>query len=159
MVNRHIEFSYSHTQIGWLSIATMGIAVGAIVFVMFAAPYNIVAFLIMSVVLAVFVTCLILFSFMTISVNGGYLVIRIGPAIRKSLSFEKIESCRVIKVPWYYGWGIRIVPHGWLYRVSGFHAVEIIMKDGSRYLVGTDEPQKLAAFINERLSGSKAESL
>jgi hypothetical protein len=43
------------------------------------------------------------------------------------------------------------VPRGWLYRVSGSYAVEIKMKSGKRYLIGSDEPQKLADFINEQI--------
>ena len=46
---------------------------------------------------------------------------------------------------WYYGWGIRLWfwPHMWIFNVSGFDAVEIRMKNGKIYRIGTDEPENL----------------
>ncbi len=46
---------------------------------------------------------------------------------------------------WYYGWGIRgwLWPKMWIYNVSGFDAVEIKLKNGKMYRIGTDEPKKL----------------
>ncbi len=43
-----------------------------------------------------------------------------------------------------------MVPDGLLYRVSGSYAVEK-MGSGRRYLIGADEPEKLAEFVNNRL--------
>ena len=48
---------------------------------------------------------------------------------------------------WYNGWGIRLIPRGWIFNVSGFDAVEIQMKNGRRYRIGTDEPEALLAAI------------
>jgi hypothetical protein len=35
----------------------------------------------------------------------------------------------------------------WIYSVSGFDAVEIKMKNGKRYRIGTDEPKNLEQAI------------
>jgi len=48
---------------------------------------------------------------------------------------------------WYYGRGIKLTPHGWLFNVSGFDAVEIQLKNGRKYRIGTDEPDALLAAI------------
>ena len=50
-----------------------------------------------------------------------------------------------MKNHWYYGWGIRIWfwPYMWIYNVSGFDAVEITMRDGKMYRIGTDVPTEL----------------
>jgi len=58
-----------------------------------------------------------------------------------------------VKNPWYYGWGIRFTPHGWLYNVSGLHAVEIELKNGKKYRIGTDVPENLEKAIREFISG------
>jgi hypothetical protein len=45
--------------------------------------------------------------------------------------------------------GVRVWfwPKMWIYNVSGFDAVEIKMKDGKTYRIGTDEPEKLEQTI------------
>jgi hypothetical protein len=116
-----------------------------------------VAFTIMSVVLIILAVCLIVFSTMSVACDENSLEVRIGFLIRKRFSLGDVVSCKAIKIPWYYGWGIRMTPKGWLYRVSGSHVVEINMKDGRQYLIGTDEPDKLASFINEQLPGKVGE--
>ncbi|RKY85416.1 hypothetical protein DRQ09_07330 [candidate division KSB1 bacterium] len=145
------ESQYSSVQIGWLSIIILGVAIVSIIIIMLTLPYDPVAFIIMFVVLAILVICLIIFSFMSVICDRAYLKIRIGYIISKSFPIKDVESCKVVRIPWYYGWGIRIVPGGWLYRVSGFYAIEINMKNGKRYLIGTNEPQNLAEFINKLL--------
>lgn len=150
-MKQSIDPQYSHTQIGWLSIIIMGLTIVSIISIMCIVPYNLVAFIIMAVVLAILVICLILFSFMAVTGNENRLEIRIGFIIRKNFPLKDIVSCEVIKLPWYYGWGIRITPDGWLCRVSGSDAVKINLRSGEQYLIGTDEPQNLAEFINGRL--------
>ena len=38
-------------------------------------------------------------------------------------------------------------PHGWLYNVSGYEAVEIALASGKRLRLGTDEPHRLAQAL------------
>lgn len=54
-----------------------------------------------------------------------------------------------MKNPWYYGWGIRLPPHGWLFNVSGLDAVEIELAFGRTFRVGTDRPGELAEAIQK----------
>jgi hypothetical protein len=65
----------------------------------------------------------------------------------KTVRIEDIQSAEVVENPWYAGWGIRITPQGMLYNVSGFQAVEMRMKNGSRFRLGTDEPESLQGAI------------
>ena len=37
----------------------------------------------------------------------------------------------------------------WIYNVSGFDAIELTMKNGKIYRIGTDEPEKLEAAIKQ----------
>lgn len=54
-------------------------------------------------------------------------------------------------IPLYYGWGIHLTPHGWLYNVSGSDAVEIRMKTGKKYRIGTDVPEELERAISRSI--------
>jgi hypothetical protein len=89
-----------------------------------------------------------LFSTLTITIDNGMLRASFGPGlIRKKVSLAEIASVRPIPVRWWYGWGIHLTPHGWLYNVSGWDAVEITLRNGRRFCLGTDEPQELQAAI------------
>ena len=72
--------------------------------------------------------------------------------IRKVFPLKDIEAYCVVKNPWYYGWGIRFTPRGWLFNVSGFSAIELQMKSGKRYRIGTDDPDNLAKALDEALN-------
>ncbi|MDY7014940.1 MAG: hypothetical protein SVX43_15355 [Cyanobacteriota bacterium] len=52
-----------------------------------------------------------------------------------------------VKNPWYYGWGIRLTPRGWLFNVSGLDAVEISLNSGRHFRIGTDRPRELERAI------------
>ena len=143
---------YHHTQIGYLTIAVLTIAVLFCAFLMAGVGFNWIGF----AALLFFIICLILFATLTVVISEDVLEIRFGPGIiRKKFAVKDIQSCQVVKNPWYYGWGIRLTPHGWLYSVSGFNAVEIKMRDGKKYRIGTDVPNELEKGIRqsiERLS-------
>ncbi|HEU4752170.1 MAG TPA: hypothetical protein VFU47_03600, partial [Armatimonadota bacterium] len=56
------------------------------------------------------------------------------------------------------GWGIRLAwDHGPIsvYNVSGLEAVELRMKGGGRFRIGTDEPRELCAAIHDRIMERK----
>lgn len=98
--------------------------------------------------LAVLAVAAYLFSGLTVRVDHTSVAIRFGPGlIRKSFSLSDIASCGPVRNRWWYGWGIRKIPGGWLYNVSGLDAVELQMKDGRVYRIGTDEPRALADAI------------
>ncbi|HCU70965.1 MAG TPA: hypothetical protein DIC35_04450 [Candidatus Moranbacteria bacterium] len=95
---------------------------------------------------------LILASFCSLQVviDEKYLRIKFGYGIyRKKFLLNDVMSARAMKNHWYYGWGIRVWfwPKMWIYNVSGFNAVEIKMKNGKTYRIGTDEPRELEQAI------------
>jgi hypothetical protein len=56
-----------------------------------------------------------------------------------------------VEKPWYYGWGIRLTPRGMMLSVSGFHTVQITLRTGKKYLIGTDVPQELEEAIGQAI--------
>ena len=92
------------------------------------------------------------FSRLTVTADDQMIQIQFGlRIIRKTFPLKEIATYRVVKNPWYYGWGIRFTPRGWLFNVSGFSAIELQMTNGKRYRIGTDEPDNLAKALNEAL--------
>ncbi len=146
---------YKHTQIGYLML-TITLAIAALFgwaqMTARAEPPSIDSgtnFLVTAImVIVVFV--LASFTSLQVTVDERYLHIKFGYGIyRKKFSLHDITSAKTVKNHWYYGWGIR----GWLwpkmciYNVSGFDAVEIQLKNGKIYRIGTDEPRKLEQAI------------
>ncbi|OHA95436.1 MAG: hypothetical protein A3C62_02225 [Candidatus Zambryskibacteria bacterium RIFCSPHIGHO2_02_FULL_39_16] len=102
------------------------------------------------------VILLILASFttLTVSIDENYLRIKFGYGIfRKRFVISEIASVERVKNHWYYGWGIRLWlwPKMWIYNVSGFDAVELVMKNGKVYRIGTNAPGELENAIKALL--------
>ena len=69
----------------------------------------------------------------------------------KRVPLKEIAGILPTKTALISGFGIRVTTRGWLYSVSGRHAVIVGMRDGKQFLVGSDEPEKLADAINQSL--------
>lgn len=131
---------YKHTQIGYLLIAALGAAVLMIGYLTVVTKFNPTAFLL----LAFMLLCLILFGTLTVEVKDQAINIQFGVgAIRRRFALKDVQTYRVVKNPWYYGWGIHLIPGGWVFNVSGWEAVELQMKNGRKYRIGTDDAQGL----------------
>ena len=103
--------------------------------------------------LVVLGVALVLFPSLTVVIREEELLVQFGSGvIRKRFRLNEIESCQAIRNPWYYGCGIRLTPRGMLFRVSGFHAVQIKLITGKEYLIGTDVPQELEEAIRQAIS-------
>lgn len=139
---------YKHTQIGCVSIGASAAATLIALGALFRKPHPIG----LAIALAVPVIGG-LFSTLTVEVDEERLAFAFGPGVlRKTVPIVEIESAGVVVNPWWYGWGIRLTPEGWLYNVSGLLAVEIRRTDGSRFRLGSDEPDALLAAIEEALA-------
>ena len=78
----------------------------------------------------VLVACAFLFDSLTVKVSRTYISLKFGIGIiRKRFSVVDVLNAAIVRNRWYYGWGIRLTPHGWLYNVSGLDAVEIHLRN------------------------------
>ncbi len=128
-----------------VAIATMIALVGG---VSFSPLIVLVAFLIALVG--------IIFSSLTVVLNEKELTWFFGPGLwTYRLPLENIVSVETVRNRWWYGWGIRYTPHGWLYNVAGLEAIEILRKDGKKRRIGTDQPSQLAEAIKKAIADEK----
>jgi hypothetical protein len=140
---------YEHTQAGYFITIAIVAAMVAIGIIMANEGINWIAITVL-VVLAVVV---VLFHSLTVVISGEELVVKFGRGvITKRFKLNEIQSCQTLRIPWYYGWGIRVTPQGTVFRVSGFHAVQIKLTTGKEFLIGTDVPQELEEAIREAIS-------
>jgi len=140
---------YKHTQVGHVIIVGIAAAIVGIGILLAHKGSNWIAI----TVLAVLAVVLILFHSLTVVINEEELVVQFGRgAIRKRFKLNEIESVQTVRVPWYWGWGIRTTAQGMVFRVSGFDAVQIKLVTGKEYLIGTDVPQELEQALRQALS-------
>ena len=142
---------YEHTQIGYLTLSAT-LLVAAIMGIV--APSNRSALTNVTIELILLI-CAVIFSKLTIRIDSETLTacLAIG-IVCKKVTLAEIANCEPIRIRWWYGWGIHLTPYGWLYNVSGWDAVVIILRDGRKFALGTDDPQGLAEAI-QRLSSAE----
>ena len=139
---------YKHTQIGYLLIIALGAATLLIGRLTVIARFNPGAILL----LVLIILCLALFATMTVQVSDQIINLQVGIGIiRTRFALQDVQAYRVVKNPWYYGWGIHVIPGGWVFNVSGWEAVELQMKNGRKYRIGTDDPQGLIEAVRSNL--------
>ena len=143
---------YKHTQIGFLMIFVMG--TGLYLLLNFFYLHGFGVFFV--AVFSVLALCLLLFAALTVEVDMNDVSLRFGIGIvRKKFPVSGIESVEIVRNPWYYGWGIRKTPDGWLYNVSGLIAIELRMKDGKKYRIGTNDPLGLLNAVQSVIPANK----
>ena len=145
---------YKHTQTGTLQRALLrGFAVisgaSGVVVTFKTTIRHALPLLLSSLIL---LTCAFLFDSMTVKVSRTYVSLKFGIGIiRKRFAIIDVQKAIIVRNRWYYGWGIRLTPHGWLYNVSGLDAIEIQLRNGRKYRIGTDEPVELLSVIHSAI--------
>ena len=100
-------------------------------------------------IILIFAVLTWLFGSLTIEVHVEELCHYFGPGFwKKTYLLSDIESIKQVRNSWIFGWGIRITPHGWLYNVSGLDAVQIQLRSGRKFRIGTDDPEGLINAIS-----------
>ena len=138
--------NYKHTQIWYLTMY---------IFIILTIYFWTLTYLIginreIIIILVIIVFILTSFLSLTVSINKNKLKVRFGYEIfQKTFQVDHIISVKIVKNHWYYGWGIRVWfwPYMWIYNISWFDAVEIIMQNGDIYRIWTDEAEKLEEAI------------
>lgn len=66
---------------------------------------------------------------------------------RRQIALAEITGVGSVRNLWWYGFGVRLTPHGWLYNVWGLDAVEVRLSHGKTVRIGSDESRTLASAI------------
>jgi hypothetical protein len=134
---------YQHTQVGrWiLALAVPATLVAAALAFRDSFAGGLIVSALASLVLVSFFT-------LTTVVTDDDVRVWFGVGlIRRRIALDRIAGATAVRNHLIYGWGIRLIPNGWLWNVSGLEAVELSLVDGRRFRIGTDEPEQLAAAI------------
>ena len=104
-------------------------------------------------IIVTLIICLILFYSLTVEIKDNILMCRFGfGLIKKNIKLSDIHNVRIVRNPWYSGWGIRWKPGKYvLWNVSGFDAIEIQLRQNQKFRIGTNKPTELAQAIKQSI--------
>jgi len=140
--------TYRHTQRGIVFIAAL--AMGIVVNLLSAGTTG-TAQPIHIGIIGLLGLALFTFLSLTVEIENSTLECRLGIGIiRKTIQLTRVREAQRVRLPWYAGWGVRWIPGQYIiWRVSGLEAVELVMIDGSRFRIGTDQPEELVQAIRK----------
>ena len=96
----------------------------------------------------------VLFFALTVEVDAQEIRLSFGIGIiRRTIPRSRIVRAERVTTPWWYGYGIRRISEGWMWNISGRHGVRLTYTDGTRFRIGTDDPEGLLAALGVRSSG------
>lgn len=139
--------TYRHTQVGYISLLIVCVVFALLLWS--TAQTGEPALAVVTVILAI---TLAIFSRLTVVIRDGVLEVFFGGGfIRRRIPLERIRNVREVSTPWFYGWGIRLTPWGWLWNVSGGDGVELEFHDGRKFRIGSDEAERLAEALRRAI--------
>ncbi len=141
---------YRRTQPGTTMVAILLVGIGVVGAVGISSGGHPVTL----VVGGILVVCLVLFRSLTIEIDAEELRCFFGDGlIRRRFRLVEIASATAVRNRWWYGWGIRLTPHGWMFNVSGLDAVQLELASGKSFRIGTDRPAEVVEAIGRLRSG------
>lgn len=150
---------YGHSQPGWLTLfvfVASGLLLVSVRWGFGGAVGGGSGDFVLMAVSALLIVCMMMFSSLTIRLTSEELLWYFGPGWpRWRVPVSAIVSCDTVRPPWWWGWGIRLTPRGWMYNVSGRQGVLVRRRDGSSFILGTDEPERLGAAIRSAVNAGR----
>ena len=94
-----------------------------------------------------------IFTSLTIQIFNGYISWYFGPGFwKKEILLREIISVHAIRIKWFYGFGIKLIPTGWMHNVSGLDAIQVKLRSGKIITLGTDDQENLLNTLTRDLS-------
>jgi hypothetical protein len=148
-----MQRTYFHRQIGTQSLIGHAVGIAILGWIFFRVDLVGVSVPMFAALAGLLVASAVTFTVLACAVDGEEFYARCGllgwPG--KRVPLKDIAGVLPTRTALISGFGIRITTRGWLYSVSGRDAVIVGLRDGKQFLIGTDEPVKLADAINGAL--------
>jgi len=144
---------YERRQYGYLTGGVILLMVVILLGVIFSIEDPGVA-PVLGIIIGVLMGAELLFMSLRVAVDASCVKLSFGVGlIRRRIPMERIELATPVRNSWWYGLGIRLTPHGWMWNIQGLDAVELTYTNGRRFRIGTAEPEELSSAINAACGG------
>jgi hypothetical protein len=142
MATDPVAMRYEHTQTGYQMLA-VSLVLAAVISLRAGSS---LVFGLMGLVMLVAGS---FFGTLTTAIDDTSVTCRFGPlgGIHERFQVADIASARAVRNSPLHGWGMRYIRHGRLWNVWGLDAVELQLRNGTRFRIGTDEPQELVKAL------------
>lgn len=144
---RHVQWGWS-----WLLYLVFAIVMGGVMLASVVAagdtsdPAWVIA-LTVALLIALFFTVL-WFSRLEVTVDEETVTAAFGTGKPHRVHrLDEISAVRRERNQWWYGWGVRKVPRGWMYNVWGLDAVEIELPEDKVFRIGTNDAGTVEAVL------------
>lgn len=77
-------------------------------------------------------------------------------------TWDQLQSCETRTynpILEYGGWGVRFGPNGTAYNVRGKTGIQLVLKNGRKILIGTQDPSNAQKFIDQYFSQVKTQPI
>ncbi len=102
-----------------------------------------------------FLVCLLIFYKLTIIIDDKSVSFKLGIGlVGKTYKITDLRSCRPVTNTALAGVGIRMLPNGWLYNVTGLDAIELQFRNKNSVIrIGTNRPEEISEIIQTLIGG------
>ena len=150
-----------YTQVGTFSLIVLTpILIFSLVMIFFSGSKDLVlvstfGFLALSMIIG-----LLIFYKLTILLNDTCISFKLGIGlISRKYLFTDIQCCKAVRNNPAFGVGIRMIPDGWLYNVSGLSAIELTFKNKkTKIRIGTDKPDEISEILGKLINIERPDS-
>ena len=142
---------YERSQQGWFAVPVL-ILLGVVAWATSSADdMSSTGTAVFTVLMIVVLVAMVTFSRLTVTVGDGQVTARFWLGWpRRVVALSEVTAVRPVRNSWWYGWGVRKVPDGWMYNVWGYDAIELELTSGKVFRIGTDDPDGLAEALSRR---------
>lgn len=107
--------------------------------------------LIVFTVFVIGIIAMLRFATLKTEIDAYQFRITFSPFTKRKVQWQEVESAKIIKYG-FVGWGIRLwTPYGTVYNTSGNMGLAIKLKNGKRFLVGTQKAKELEEIVKNIL--------
>lgn len=96
------------------------------------------------------VILLFLFTRLKTVIDSEKIEISFFPLARKKVMWKDVRRAKIVDYGFLGGWGVRLgTSYGTVYNVKGSKGVAIELRDGGKFLIGTQKEQELSDIIDK----------
>lgn len=87
-----------------------------------------------------------------ITITKYQITINFPPLVKKRILWSDVEQAQIVKYSPLIGYGLRFwTPHGTVYNVKGNRGLFLILKNGKKYMIGTQRHREVEEIIQTLL--------